>query len=147
MSLQQNGTFYPMHEDYYINANKGTLLPTCLAPFWPPKHYHLKQSFFIPFFLKRMAKQRLSTKSWFMLFELTLGATNNRTITCTFYNISTTRQHILLHAFHLLKSDWDSNQHLQPSSHSLGLLKVPSINGRNNFQPNDFSNKFHNATV
>ena len=48
MSLQQNGTFYPIHKDYYINANRGTLLLTCLAPFWHPKHYHLKQSFSLP---------------------------------------------------------------------------------------------------
>jgi hypothetical protein len=69
-----------------------------------------------------------------MLFELTLGTPNNWTITYTFSSIATTRKHVLLQAFHLLKSTWASNQHLQLSFHSLGLLKVPSVNSRNNNQ-------------
>jgi hypothetical protein len=48
MLLQQNDTFYPMHKDYYNNANNETLLLTCLDPFWPPKHYHLRQRFLLP---------------------------------------------------------------------------------------------------
>jgi hypothetical protein len=69
-----------------------------------------------------------------MLFELTLGTPNNWTITYTFSSIATTRKHVLLQAFHLLKSTWTSNQHLQLSFHSLGLLKLPSVNSRNNNQ-------------
>jgi hypothetical protein len=88
--------------------------------------------------LKPMAKKRLSTESWCILSELTLGAANNGTITCTFSSIDTTRQHILLHDFHLLKSSWASNHHLQLISHSLGLLKVPSINSKNNCQLQQF---------
>jgi hypothetical protein len=37
------------------------------------------------------------------------------------------KEQILVQDFHLLKSYWGSNQHLQSKSHSLGLLKVPSI--------------------
>ena len=69
-----------------------------------------------------------------MLLELTLGTPNNWTITYTFSSIATIRKHVLLQAFHLLKSTWASNQHLQLSFHSLGLLKLPSVNSRNNNQ-------------
>ena len=111
------------------------------------RYWASTSSFVLHSILKRMAKQRFSIGSWFMLSELTLGTTNNGTINYTFSSIATTRKHILLHDFHLLKSSWASSQHLQPSSHSLGLLKVPSINRKNNFQLNDFSNKFHNTTL
>jgi hypothetical protein len=104
-------------------------------------------SFILHSILKQMAEQRLSTKSWCMLSELTLGIENNGTINYTFSNIATTRQHILLQAFHLFKYAWASNQHLQLSLHSLGLLKVPSINNKNNCQLNNFSNKLHNTAV
>jgi hypothetical protein len=168
MSLQQNGTFCPMHKDYYNSANNETLFPSCLARilvsqavssqteilassvhFGRPYGRYLgaTSSFILHSILKHMAKHRMSTWSSCMLFELTLGTPNNCTITCTFSSIATTRKHVLLQAFHLLKSTWASNQHLQLSFHSLGLLKVPSINSRNNNHLNDFSNKLHNATV
>jgi hypothetical protein len=73
------------------------------------RYWGATSSFILHSILKQMAKQRLSTESWCMLFELTLGTTKNGTITYTFSNIATTRQHILLQDFHLLKSAWASN--------------------------------------
>ena len=94
-----------------------------------------------------MAKQKWLTRSWSMLSERTLGASNNGIINCTCSSIATTRPHIPLLGFHLLKFAWASNQHLQQSSHSLYLIRVSCTNNRNNSPPIGFYNKLHNATL
>ena len=45
MLLQQNGTFYSMHKNYYSSTNNRVILPACVTIFWPTKHYHIRKRF------------------------------------------------------------------------------------------------------
>ena len=37
-----------MHKDYASSPNNRLIFSTCLATFWPTKHYHIKQRFPLP---------------------------------------------------------------------------------------------------